>query len=144
MPYFKEATLSWDLEGRGRYNRLVDGFSYHCSLAPMLIAALDIKREDYDFALVRKMLGIWRQAAELIYDGDYYPLTPLRRTPDKWVARQFDCPELGRGFIQAIRRPKAPEQSITVRPQALDAGASYLFKNPETGQTRELTGRALQ
>jgi alpha-galactosidase len=144
LPYFKEATLSWDLEGRGRYNQRVDSFSYHCGLAPMLIPCLDIQRDDYDFDLVRRMLGIWRRAAELIIAGDYYPLTPIQRTPEKWVARQFDCPELGRGFIQAIRLPLAPEKTMTVRPQALVADISYLFENPETGETREYTGRAAQ
>ncbi len=73
--------------------------------------------------------------------GDYYPLTPIHRTADKWVARQFDCPEKGQGFIQAIRLPSAPEASLIVRPQGLVADAVYRFDNLETGETRQCTGR---
>ena len=32
LPYFKEVTLSWDLDGQARYDRRVDSFSYHCGL----------------------------------------------------------------------------------------------------------------
>ena len=144
LPYFKEATLSWDLEPPARFNPRVDSFSFHCALAPMTMPALDIKRDDYDFDLLRRMSGLWRRAAGPILNGDYYPLTPILRAADRWVARQFDEPEAGRGFIQAIRLPKAPQGSLAVRPQALDAQAAYLFENPETGEKKECSGRALQ
>jgi hypothetical protein len=107
----------------------------------MLIPCIDIRRDDYDFDLIRRMVGIWRRAAELMIAGDYYPLTPIHRAPDKWVARQFDCPGKGQGFIQAIRLPAAPEATLVVHPQGLIAGAVYRFDNPETGETRECTGR---
>jgi alpha-galactosidase len=142
LPYFKEVTLSWDLEGRARYDQRADSFSYHCGLGPMLIPCIDIRRDDYDFDLIKRMLGIWRRAAELMIAGDYYPLTPIHRTPAQWVARQFDCPEQGRGFIQAIRLPAASEETLVVRPEALVTDAVYRFDNPETGETRQCTGLA--
>ena len=144
LPYFKEVTLSWDLEGQARYDQRVDSFSYHCGLGPMLIACIDIRRDDYDYDLMKRMLGIWRRAAELVLTGDYYPLTPIHRTPEKWVARQFDCPEIGRGFIQGIRLPACPEETQVVHPKAMHPDAVYLFENPETGETRELSGEALR
>jgi alpha-galactosidase len=146
LPYFKEVTLSWDqdgrknYEGRDRYDRRVDSYSYHCGLGPMLIACIDIRRDDYDYDLMKKMLCIWRRAAGLMLNGDYYPLAPIHRTPEKWVARQFDSPETGRGFIQGIRLPTAPEETLTVHPQAIRPDSTYLFENPETGETRELNG----
>lgn len=142
LPYFKEVTLSWDLKGMTRWDHAVDSFSYHCGLGPMLIPCLDIRRDDYDYALVRKMLGLWRRAAEIELRADYYPLTPYHRSPAQWVARQFDCPETGEGFVQAIRLPQAPEENLTVYLQALAADTVYRFENPETGETRELTGAA--
>ena len=144
LPYFKEVTLSWDLKGPSHYDHAADSFSYHCGLGPMLIPCIDIRRDDYDFELIRRMVGIWRRAAELMIAGDYYPLTPLHRATDKWVARQFDCPEKGQGFIQAIRLPAAPEATLVVHPQGLGAGAVYRFHNPETGETRVCTGRTVQ
>jgi len=110
----------------------------------MLFATLDIRRDDYDFALAAKMIGIWRQVADLILQGDYYPLTPYHRSAAQWVARQFDQPEAGRGFIQAIRLPQAPAESLVVYPQALRPDAVYRFENPETGEARELSGADAQ
>ena len=72
--------------------------------------------------------------------GDYYPLTPIHRAPEKWVARQFHCPEAGRGFIQGIRLPGCPQDTLVVHPKALRPEATYLFENPETGEARELSG----
>jgi alpha-galactosidase len=144
IPYFKEFTSSWDIRGNTRFDSQVDSFSFHCGIAPMLFATLDIRREDYDFALAAKMIAIWRQVADLFLTGDFYPLTPYHRSPSQWVARQFDRPEEGRGFIQGIRLPKVPEETLVVYPQGLRPDVVYRFENPETGETRELTGAALQ
>jgi hypothetical protein len=142
LPYFKEVTLSWDLQGQARYDHEADSFSWHCGFGPMMIPCIDIRRKDYDFILIKKMLGIWRRVAELMLGGDYYALTPVHRSPEKWVARQFDAPEEGRGFIQAIRLPKCEEETLVVHPQALRPDAAYVFENPETGETRKLSGAA--
>jgi alpha-galactosidase len=48
IPYFKEVTLSWDIHGVERFDRHIDRYAYHCAMAPMLFAALDIRRDDYD------------------------------------------------------------------------------------------------
>ena len=142
LPYFKEVTLSWDLQGQARYDHEADSFSWHCGFGPMMIPCLDIRRKDYDFGLIKKMLGIWRRVAELMLGGDYYPLTPIHRSPEKWVARQFDLPEEGRGFVQAIRLPKCAEETLVVHPRALRPERTYVFENPESGERRKLTGAA--
>ena len=110
----------------------------------MLIPCIDIRREDYDYDLMRKMLGIWPRAAALMLGGDYYPLTPIHRTPEQWVARQFDCPETGGGFIQGIRLPACAQETLVVHPQAMRADAVYLFENPETGETEALAGQTVE
>lgn len=143
IPYFKEVTLSWDLERPERYDSRVDSFSYHCGLGPMMVPCIDINRDDYDFDLMKRMLGILRRAADLMLRGDYHPLTPIHRTPEQWVARQFDLPEEGGGFIQAIRLPACPQESLLVHPRAFRADADYLFENPENGEKRRLSGQAV-
>ena len=143
IPYFKEFTLSWDNGGHSRWDHQVDSYSFHCGMAPMLFLTLDIRRDDYDFALAGKMIGIWRRAADLMLHGDYYPLTPFQRSPEKWVVRQFDLPETGRGMIQGIRLPACPQEAFAVQPQGILPEAVYLFENPETGETKEKTGAAL-
>ncbi len=143
IPYFKEFTLSWDLHGNARFDHQVDSYSFHCGMAPMLFATLDIRRNDYDFALARKMIAIWRRAANLLLHGDYYPLTPFHRSAERWVARQFDTPESGRGLLQAIRLPAAPQASRTLYLHGLRPEAHYRFENPETGDIREADGETL-
>ena len=46
IPYFKECTLSWDLSGPGRFDSQADSYSFHCGLAAMLFATVDIRRDD--------------------------------------------------------------------------------------------------
>lgn len=143
IPYFKEATLSWDIGGKERFDNRIDSYSYHCGMAPMLFASLDIRRDDYDYALARRMIGIWRRAADLILYGDYYPHTPFHRSAEGWVAWQFDCPETGCGLIQGIRFPAAPDETITIHPNEIRPDAVYGFENPETGDTRDISGEDL-
>jgi alpha-galactosidase len=143
LPYFKDVTLSWDIDKPGRFDKQVDSYAYHCAMAPMLALGLDIKRDDYDFAESRQMIAVWRRAAGLILYGDYYPHTPFRRSPDQWVAWQFDRPEKGNGFVQAIRLPAAQEETLTIHPKGLDSSLTYVFENGESGETREIKGRDL-
>jgi len=143
IPYFKECTLSWDINGNTRFDHQVDSFSYHCGMAPMLFATMDIRRDDYDFALAREMIALWRRASVLMLHGDYYPLTPIHRSTDKWVARQFFCPETGEGFVQGIRLPSSPQESLTIHPQGIQSDARYVFENLENGETRQLMGSDL-
>ena len=143
IPYFKESALSWDIGGRARFAHRVDGFSYHCGMAPMLFATLDIRRDDYDYELAKKMISIWRRASDLMLYGDYYPLTPFDRSAAKWVAWQFDCPETGCGLIQGIRLPESPEETATMHPKGILPGSMYFLDNAETGETREISGADL-
>ncbi|MEZ4863587.1 MAG: alpha-galactosidase [Caldilineaceae bacterium] len=143
IPYFKETTLSWDQKGNARFDHEVDSYSYHCGLGALLGLGLDIRRADYDYALARKLIALWRRAADPILYGDYYPHTPFHRSPQAWVAWQFDDPESNRGFIQGIRLPATPQASFTLQPHAIDPAANYLFENGETGETKELLGEVL-
>ena len=140
LPYFKDCTLSWIAGRRERYDRRVDWFSYHCGMAPMLHASLDIRRDDYDYDLARRLILIWRRASRYLLHGDYYPLTPFHRSESEWVVRQFDQPEVNSGFIQGIRLPKARKNSVTVRPGGIESHSIYLFANADTGETRTLPG----
>ena len=109
----------------------------------MVFATLDIRRDDYDFALATKMIDVWRRAAPLLLYGDYYPHTPFHTSAKEWVVWQFDDPTAGQGFVQGIRLPAASAESTTVCPQGIDAAAQYRFENMESGETREVAGDAL-
>ena len=152
LPYFKETSLSWDIDEaiqEGLDAKEGDSFAYHCALAPMLAPAVDIKRSDNDFGTVRKMVGIWRSIAEILLDGDYYPLTPPGRTGKEWVVWQFNRPSdlsggaASDGFVQAIRLAGADEDRATVELKGLSPEALYVLEEAETGERRELSGAAL-
>jgi len=144
IPYFKEVTLSWDVYGKARFDYQGERYAYHCGMGPMLAPGIDIRRDDYDYALARQMIAIWRRAAALLVYGDYYPHTPFHRSAHEWVVRQFDSPETGCGFVQAIRLPNAPAESFTVYLHGIQADTDYCFENPETGETNEVSGEGLQ
>ncbi|MEZ4727386.1 MAG: alpha-galactosidase [Caldilineaceae bacterium] len=144
IPYFKEVTLSWDIHGKARFDYQVERYAYHCGIGPMLAPGIDIRRDDYDYALARQMIAIWRRAAPLLVYGDYYPHTPFHRSAHEWVVRQFDAPETGCGFVQGIRLPDAAAESFTVHLHGIQGDANYCFENPETGETSEISGEVLQ
>jgi alpha-galactosidase len=148
IPYFKEATQNWDKDGTGNYEGYsgpdeVDAFSFHCAMAPMIMPAIDIRKDHYDYALVRKLLAIWRDAAPMLIDGDYYALTPHSIAVDRWVARQFDRPESGDGLLQAIRHARAPKEAFTANLRGLVPGATYTLTNSESGDVATMTGERL-
>jgi alpha-galactosidase len=142
-PYFKEVTLAWDRQGNARFDHEIEAYGFHCGMAPMLFVSLDIRRDDYDFALARQLIGVWRKAADLLLYGDYYPHTPFHRSPQEWVARQFDSPETGCGLLHAIRLPAAAAETLTIHPQGIHTDATYTFENPESGETRTVDGATL-
>ncbi|NLA52472.1 MAG: hypothetical protein GX094_11650 [Clostridiales bacterium] len=146
IPYFKEFTLYWDLgspEDGLRYDRSVDSFSYHCGMVAMLFPSIDIRRDDYDFELGVKMINIWRRASHILLNGDYYLLTPVSRSNDKWIVRQFNIPERSEGLIQGFRHTGCPEDCITVYLKGLCSDAFYIFENPETDEKIEISGSTL-
>lgn len=146
IPYFKEATLSWDQNqpgDDGRFDRVIDSFSFHCGMAGMMFATVDIRREDYDFALGRQLIALWRRAAPVLLHGDYYPLTPFDRSGERWVAWQFDRPEVGEGLLQGIRLAACPADSFTFQAKGLAPEAEYVLDNPETGDELGLSGATL-
>jgi hypothetical protein len=146
IPYYKEFPISSDLNtpedttGAGAPN---DSFAFHCAMAPMVWFNMNPRGDATDVALARRMAAIWRRAAALVLQGDFYPLTPFSTSGERWVARQFDNPETGTGFIQGIRLAACDAESLTSTPRALRPDAVYLLDNPETGERREVAGATL-
>ncbi|HTT88048.1 MAG TPA: alpha-galactosidase [Acidimicrobiales bacterium] len=157
LPYFKETSLSWDIPEatqEGLDAKEGDSFAFHCALAPMLAPAVDIKRTDNDFGIVRQMVGVWRSISEILLDGDYYSLTPPGRSGKEWVVWQFNRPldNSGRagsdgagsdGFVQAIRLAGADEEQAKVKLRGLRPETVYLLQEAETGEHRERRGSSL-
>ncbi len=147
LPYFKDSSIAWDVaeaQAAGLAASEQDSYSFNCALAPMLGLGLDVHRfEDYDLDLVRRMLAIWRRAAPLLLDGDFYALTPPGRSGKEWVGRQFCSRDGSEGLLQAIRHAGNDEASQVLRPRRVHAEARYALEGAESGERRELPGSSL-
>ncbi len=124
--------------GTGR----VDSYAARTAFAPLLGLGYDVRRDDIDFALVRKFVDEWREVAPYYY-GDFYPLTSWTYALDTWMAWQFDRPEEGQGLVQAFRRPRSNYTAARFKLRGLDPQATYALKNDDTAGTIEINGREL-
>jgi len=121
----------------------VDPYGFRSGIAPMTGLGYDTRREDYDYALLRKLVGEWRQVVPNLY-GDFWPLTPWRAEPDAWIAWQFDRPEAGEGVVQAFRRPESPYESARFALRGLEPSASYEVRRIDSESARStFTGKQL-
>ena len=77
------------------------------------------------------------------YYGDYYPLTTYSQSRDVWMAYQLDHPDLGAGAIIALRRPESPYESSRFPLRGLEASATYVLTNLDTGEHHRLSGQEL-
>jgi len=74
------------------------------------------------------------------FTGDYYPLLAGAVGGIRWVAYQFDRPDLNAGMVLAFRRDGAGSAAVTLSVEGLTPTAQYAFTFADTGETRVLTG----
>ena len=143
IPYYRSHVL----DSRDQNNvyasdcgRVADMFTFHCSLAPAIQPCHSMKNASYK-ACVTEFIPIWRKAAKLMLDGDYYPLTECRKSTRDFYAVQFDDPESKTGFIQVISNVDNPAETCTLHPH-FSMDAVYTFTHCHTGETFTLTNTA--
>ena len=120
--------------------RMVESMRSH--LCPSFGICADVRRNDIDWELYRKLVGQWRQVAGCML-GDFYPLTPYSLGADRWLAWQFDRPEQGDGMIQAFRRDKNLDASMNAKLRGLEPAAVYTVQNLDEESVTEVSGRKL-
>jgi alpha-galactosidase len=120
--------------------RMVESMRSH--MCPSFAICVDVRKNDIDWDLYRKLVGQWRQVAGCML-GDFYPLTPHSLGLDTWIAWQFDRPEQGDGMIQAFRRDENRDGTICAKLRGLEPAAVYTVQNLDEESARELTGREL-
>jgi hypothetical protein len=80
--------------------------------------------------------------AEMVFEGTAW-LTETSGRPCDHARPYYRLMFEDRGLIQAIRLPAAPAETLTIYPRRLRPGATYLFENRESGETRTLDAEAL-
>jgi alpha-galactosidase len=122
-------------------NRLDDS-SFHSAMASSLITGWIADDPKFDRARAKAIAETYRRVRHLL-SGDWYGLTGHNRDETKWLASQYDRPDLGEGMVLVFRRAKCTEDSLTLRLSGLQKGARYALVYTTTGQTSVATGEAL-
>jgi alpha-galactosidase len=120
----------------------VDAYYFRSGMTASFGLSIDIKRNDYDYALLRRLIAQFRQVSPF-YLCDFYPLTEHNLAHDAWMAWQYDKPEAGEGMVQVFRRPLSKEASKTFRLCGLDASATYVLTNLDASAPSEASGKDL-
>jgi len=119
-----------------------DTYIFRSTMCPNTTLGPDVRRNDIDWPLLRKLIAQWRKVADYYY-GDYYPLTPYSLESDVWTAWQFHQPQADQGMVQAFRRADSPYESARFKLQGLDPAAKYRVTNFDVRGSSVVTGRDL-
>ena len=117
-------------------------YSAHSYLSPAFGVAVDVRKPDIDWALIRKVVDQWRRLAPC-YSGDFYPLLPYRLSENDWLAWQFDLPETGEGMVQIFRRADSPYEAARLKLKGLKPAANYRVTNLDTSNATQASGQEL-
>lgn len=126
----------------------VDVNLFRSHMSPSVTACWDVRRQDLDYAELRRLSQQLTQIQPLQL-GDYYPLTPYSLARDQWMAWQFHRDDLGQGVIQAFRRNESSYESARFKLRGLQPTAQYQvtdLDHPESARAvsgEELMSRGL-
>jgi len=120
-----------------------DPYLFRSVMCPAMIACYDVRREDLDYAGIRRLVSQWRSLAPSLMQGDYYPLTGYSLDREHWIGWQFDRPELGHGMVQVFRREQSIYESARLPLRGLEAEAVYEVRDLDQDDATRWQGREL-
>lgn len=147
IPYFRAHNMSWDDENGDYYtgNPAVasgDDFSYQCAFAPAITDMIEWNADAERFKRANRILPVWRKAAKMMLEGDYYPLTKCRKSPEDFYAMEFYNPREKKGFFQVVANTHVKEDGFTAG-VVLDENEKYRLENGLTGEVSVVSGKDL-
>jgi alpha-galactosidase len=128
------------LYGTGACN--TDVYQLRSNMVPFTNLLFDVRDKKLDYNQIRRTISQWQELATC-YLGDFYPLTRYNTGSDAWMAWQFNCPEEGKGAVQAFRRNECVFESGRLKLFDLAPDAEYEIVDLDVGQPRRLSGREL-
>jgi alpha-galactosidase len=102
----------------------------------------NLRHPDFDDNRAREILDEIHSIKHY-YQGDFYPLTEIQAEETRWLAYQYDRPDLGEGMVMAFRRRKCPESVLTVKLGGLMSNARYEVKDRDKQRQWVATGAEL-
>lgn len=146
IPYFRAHNMSWDNEDGGYEPRFehkkCDEFAYQNAITPSITVMTEAWGDEDEFKLGRKMLPIWRRAAEIELRADYYPITESTKSNKELYAVEFSDSNKGDGFVHIIRNTLCETESIIVNLHVCN-DSEYIIENPVTCETKTVSGKEL-
>jgi alpha-galactosidase len=131
------------LSGTGSWE--VSPYHFRSAMSSNTVTVWDIENKKYKLSDMQKLIQEFKALRPYYYHSDYYPLTDTTNIlgDDAWLAYQMNRPEQKDGLVMAFRRPKSPQDNITVQLKGLDGRSTYEVKNQDTGEIMTKTGDEL-
>ena len=146
IPYFRAHNMSWDNADGGYdpyvYHNTADEFAYMNAMTPAITVMTTAWGDEAEFEMGRKMLPIWRKAAEIELRADYFSTTKSTKSNKDIYAVEFSDKSKGDGFVHVIRNTQCEIESVTMKLHVCE-NAKYLLENPISGETKTLSGAEL-
>ena len=109
----------------------IDPYKFRSVMCPHFTACFDMRNQQADWNLARKLIAEWRRIAPMML-GDYYPLTPYSLANDAWIGWQFDRPEQGDGMLQVFRRSESIYREAELKLRGLVPEKEYAITDLDT------------
>lgn len=145
IPFFRAHNMNWDLPdgSYGGQHLGVDEFAFHSAMAPCLTDMTFFDASPEAFALSRKMVPLWRKAAEYMLSGDFYPLTECRADARDFYAMQFHCEDTDEGFVSIVSNVRNEEKTYLLSMKELSQSSSYYLTDAVSQTADKYTGAQL-
>jgi len=126
-PYFRAHTMS--------DSPIADEYTWFVAWAPAVTFQPNCWNGEEEFEIGRRMIPIWRRAADLQLRGDYYRQMKIKYGEELtcFTCEHFYDPARGDGFVMFLRNRDCEQESFTAH-LALEDGHEYLAENPLSGE----------
>ena len=124
------------------HSALPDVYSARSAMSAGAALTWDVRRPDFNDALAERIVKEQNRIRKF-YQGDLYPLTRITVREDRWLAYQYDRPDLDQGMLMAFRRSQSRQQSLTVQLKGLKTNRTYEVEDVDRGARHVYTGQEL-
>lgn len=145
---FTQGLAPWlPLFGSAVPMRFLSPYAFRSGYAPVLLMTWPAgdpaaRWSGLDTELLGTLMREYLELRPLLF-GDFRALTRYSPANDAWVSWQWDRPDLGRGMVQAFRRPGCQWQTLTVRLGGLDPDVLYRVTDRDRPGPRQVSGSEL-
>ena len=121
----------------------LDPYDFRSGMETCVVYAFDFYKQDAPFwGPLAQRIEEFRKV-QPFFLKDYYPLTEHSTKSDRWMAWQWDAPDLAKGLVQAFRRASNNIPSMTFKLRGLEPKATYTLTNFDVSGNTTASGSEL-